>query len=71
MHCARNQFLPGAAFSRDQYRRPRIFEPRNHSHHVLNFRGRSCDSIKLRLGIDALTQELVFVNQPNLLRHPL
>ena len=69
MDGARHQFLAGTAFSRDQDRRVRVLQARDHAQHILDFGGRAHNSVQLGLGIHALAQEFVFFHQANFFRH--
>ena len=70
MDGARHEFLAGTAFPGDQYRSVGVFQPRDHSQHILNFAGRADDAVQLSLSVHSLAQKFVLFHQANFFRHP-
>src|SRR5579883_889609 len=66
---AGDQFLAGAAFAGNEHRGASVFEARNHAQHVLDLGGGADDAVELGLGVHAVAQELVFLDQADLFGH--
>src|SRR5262249_10006370 len=69
MNRPRDQLLPSTALARDQNRRARVLQARNHSQNILYLWRRSHDAVEPALGLNTFAQELVLFDQFDLVGH--
>ena len=69
MNGTRDQLLARTTFAGDENGGARVFEARSHAQHFLNLGGGTDDAMHGGLGIHALAQEFVFLDQTDFLRH--
>ena len=69
MNGAGDKLFAGTAFAGDKYSGARVFKTRGHAQHFLNLGGGTDDAMHGGLGIHALAQEFVFLDQADFLRH--